>query len=130
MFDSIRDKLVLVVEDEEHNWLLIKEFLDIYDVQSIWVETGMAALEILKEQHKSIAFVMLDMKLPMMTGYETAPKMKSMYPNIPIIAQTAHAQPEDEEKCFNVGCDGYISKPFTLDEMTEVILKTLEKTPV
>ena len=130
MFDTIRDKRVLIVEDEEHNWLLIKEFLDIYDMDSIWVETGAAAFSLLKEKIDEISFVMLDMKLPMMSGYEIAPQMKSLYPNLPIIAQTAHAQPEDEEKCINAGCDGYISKPFTLDEMTDVISTTLEKTLV
>ena len=130
MFDSILNKKVLIVEDEEHNWLLIKEFLDLYDIESIWVETGAEAFTLLTDRIDEIALVMLDMKLPMMSGYEIAPKMKSLYPTLPIIAQTAHAQPEDEEKCLNAGCDGYISKPFTLDEMTDVISKTLENTPV
>lgn len=130
MFDTIRHKKVLIVEDEEHNWLLIKEFLDLYEIESLWVETGNEAFNLLNHKIDEIAFVMLDMKLPIMSGYEIAPKMKSLYPNLPIIAQTAHAQPEDEEKCINAGCDNYIAKPFTLDEMTDVISQTLEKTPV
>ena len=126
MLNSQTGKKVLVVEDEEHNWLLIKEFLELYAIDSIWVESGFEALEILNS-HKDIDMILLDMKLPLMTGYEIAPKIKSLYPEICIIAQTAHAQPEDEERCYTCGCDGYIAKTFTLNELSDVIEKTLKR---
>ena len=76
-------------------------------------------------QHEDISLVLLDMKLPQVSGYEIAPMIKTKRPEVKILAQTAYAQPEDEERCYNVGCDGYISKPFSIPELENAIVKVM-----
>ena len=121
MLSNFSNKKVLVVEDEEHNWLLLKEYLAIFDINPIWLQTGNAALDYLHHSEDVIKLILLDMKLPQMSGYELAPKIKTIIPDSCIIAQTAYAMPDDEERCYKCGCDGYIAKPYTVDQLEEVV---------
>ncbi|MCG8697572.1 MAG: response regulator, partial [Bacteroidales bacterium] len=121
MLTNFSNKKVLVVEDEEHNWLLIKEYLEIFDINPIWFKCAKAALDFLKYPDNTFQLILLDMKLPQMSGYELAPKLKTLMPDSCIIAQTAYAMPDDEERCYRCGCDGYIAKPYTIDQLEEVV---------
>lgn len=127
MLTTFSNKKVLVVEDEEHNWLLIKEYLEIFDINPIWLKSANAALDFVKHPDNAIQLILLDMKLPQMSGYELAPILKTLLPNSCIIAQTAYAMPDDEEQCYRCGCDGYIAKPYTIDQLEEVVEHSIIK---
>jgi CheY-like chemotaxis protein len=63
----------------------------------------------------------MDILLPGMSGYEATRIIKSMRNDIPVIAQTANAMPEDREKCVEAGCDDFIAKPIAYrDMMTKI----------
>lgn len=126
MIKTLAMKKVLVVEDEEHNWFLIREFFELHDIETIWVDNGFSALEILK-QTDDIAVVLMDVKLPLMSGYELAPKIKALRPDVQILAQTAYALVEDEQRCLKAGCDGYLAKPYSLAELAFAINRLLAK---
>jgi signal transduction histidine kinase len=64
-----------------------------------------------------------DMKLPLMDGYQTTEEIKSMNPEITVIAQSAFAMVGDKEKAIKAGCDNYLAKPLDLNKLQDLIRK-------
>ncbi|MEZ5082381.1 MAG: two-component regulator propeller domain-containing protein [Bacteroidales bacterium] len=119
-------KKILVVEDEDSNFLLIKTILQPHNVELLRAADGMTALELYKNNKKSIDAVLMDIKIPGLNGYETTREIKSINNNVPVIAQTAYALSSEKDKCFAVGCDDYISKPYNKIELLTVLARHLE----
>mgnify|MGYP001769920674 CR=1 FL=1 len=65
--------------------------------------------------------VLMDMKMPVMDGYESTRKIKELWPEIKVIAQTAYAFESDREKVLKAGCDYYLSKPIRKDALLEIL---------
>jgi CheY-like chemotaxis protein len=63
----------------------------------------------------------MDIKLPEMDGYEATRRIKQIRPMIPVIAQTAYAMADDQQKILQVGCDDYISKPINRRKLLQTI---------
>lgn len=72
--------------------------------------------------------VLMDVQLPELDGYEATKILKSKFPKIPIIIQTAYAMKGDKEKAFAAGCDDYIAKPISLKVLKEKIVTQIEQT--
>lgn len=114
-FDKpIRKLNVLVVEDNPMNQLLTKKILEDWGWTIDIVENGTEALEHIK--HTDFDLVLMDIQMPEMDGYEATQKIRKTMPapkcNVPIMAMTAHVMPGEEEMCYRMGMNGYISKPF------------------
>ncbi|MFP4024174.1 MAG: ATP-binding protein [Thiohalospira sp.] len=116
-------RIVLVAEDEEYNFFYIKELLINKDIKIIRAKNGKETVEIFKEI-PDIALILMDIKMPVMTGYEAAKIIKKLKPDLPIIAQSAYALYEREkyERIF----DDYIIKPIDGDYLLQKILKYIE----
>jgi len=71
--------------------------------------------------------ILMDIKLPVMSGYEATRRIREFNNNIPIIAQTAYASDQDKEKAFACGCTDYLSKPFRKDELLAKINRYFNK---
>ncbi len=71
--------------------------------------------------------ILMDVQLPGLNGYDATKILKSKFPDLPIIIQTAYAMKSDEEKSFEAGCDDYISKPVSLKVLKEKIIAQLGK---
>ena len=69
--------------------------------------------------------ILMDLKMPVMNGYEATRKAKAMYPDILIIALTAYTQSEEESRAIEAGCSGFISKPVRKDELMESISRSV-----
>jgi len=108
------NRKILVAEDKKINFEIIQETLSTTHVKLIWAKNGKDALEKLK-QEKDIDLVLMDIQMPVMDGYETTKLIKKFNSEIPVIAQTAYALPQDNYKCFDAGCDDYIAKPISID---------------
>ena len=106
---------VLIVEDEESNYELLKAMLRKRDVVVYWAQTGLEAIE-LCEQHK-FSLILMDIKMPEMSGYAAIGKIRQMGVTCPIIAQTAYARMEDEEKALKMGFNAYVSKPIDSQQL-------------
>lgn len=121
---STKNKLILVVEDEEFNRIYFEELLHQIDCKVIVANNGLEALNLCKTNDK-IDLVLMDIKMPLMDGYEATKEIKKIKPNLPIIAQTAFALLGDKNKSLANGCDDYISKPVKKDTLIELIKKHL-----
>ncbi len=117
------NKTILVAEDEDMNFLLIKEIFRKYKVNLLRAETGIEALEIFK-QNSDIDLVLMDIKMPEMNGYDATRAIKKIR-NVPVIAQTAYAMSGEEAASYAAGCDDYITKPIRVQTLIELAQKYL-----
>lgn len=103
-------KTILIAEDEDSNFMLMVELLSPFNVNIIRAFNGLEAVEICKSD-QGIDLVLMDMKMPLMNGYDATRQIKSFMPNLPIIGQTAYSTDLDKNKVLECGCNDYISKP-------------------
>jgi len=117
---NLENHQILVIEDEDLNWYLLRDMIEMYNGISLWADSGMKAIDMIRKNN-SIDLVLVDLNLPFMSGTETVVKIKSIKPELPIVAQTAFAEPELLVKAINAGCNSYILKPIDLVEFTEML---------
>ncbi len=111
-FPNWADKVVLVAEDEILGRKYLEKVLKPSQVKLIFANDGQEAIDKFKS-FKEINLVLMDLKMPLKNGYEATKEIKSLRPDIPIIAQTAFAFQQDEQKALSAGCDDYLTKPIT-----------------
>ena len=117
------DKLtILVAEDDEINFMYIKEIFRGTGAELLHAVNGKEAVEICQNNPK-INIVLIDIKMPVMNGYEAIKKIREFRPILPIIAQTAFALSNEMLKAFNAGSNDYISKPFKRDQLLALVSK-------
>jgi PAS domain S-box-containing protein len=119
-----KDKVVLVVEDDEINFSFIEAVLEKSQIQVLRADNGRQAIELCRSINK-IDLILMDIKLPEMNGYDSTREIKKIRKEIPVIAQTAFSMKEDKKRCFDAGCDDFISKPIDIDLFMSKLSKFL-----
>lgn len=122
---------VLLVEDNELNAEIAMEVLKNKGVLVNWVPDGCACVEEIQDKEAgTYQFILMDVQMPRMNGYEATQKIRQLADvkkaQIPIIAMTANAFEEDRKHALDAGMDGFIMKPFRVDEMMKVIGEVME----
>jgi len=115
-------RTILMVEDDEMNSTLLKRILTKTKIEYIHAADGATALELFRE-NRGIDIILMDIRLPDISGFDVTRRIREIDSNIPIIAQTAYATSDDKVKCMDAGCTDYIVKP--IDKM--LFLKTINK---
>jgi PAS domain S-box-containing protein len=118
------NKSIIIAEDDEINYLLILKMLSGLGLNILHAWDGSEAVDMCK-QNPGIDLVLMDMKMPVMDGYEAARHLKKSRPDLPIIAQTAYALGGDMEKAIAAGCDDYIAKPLNKTSLIKSLNKFL-----
>ena len=113
-------KTILIAEDEEINYLYFKQVFKHTNASLIWAKNGIEAIEAVKN-NPDVSIVLMDCKMPQMDGYTATIEIKKLNPGLPVIAQTAFAMADEEEKSVQAGCDGYISKPIRVKELFDLL---------
>lgn len=123
---KVKDKLVLVVDDNKINLKVAERLLSTYGLNIECVDSGFACIENLKN-NKIYDLILMDDMMPKMSGVETLKKIKTEIDNfsIPTIALTANALTGEREKYLASGFDDYLAKPINKDELNKVINKYL-----
>jgi PAS domain S-box len=112
-------KTILVVEDDPYNKSLIEEILADTQFDIYYAETGNEAIALaLKHQPDMI---LMDIRLPDISGFEAIEQIRNVNPSLKIIAQTAYAAQIDKQKALRAGCVDYISKPLKGDELLAML---------
>lgn len=104
------DKTILIVEDEVYNHAYIEKLLADTDSKLLNAWDGKRAVELVKT-HPEISIVIMDLKMPVMDGYESMQMIKKFRPKLPVIAQTAYAYGHDSKKGLELGFDSFLIKP-------------------
>ncbi len=115
---------ILVVEDDQLNQLYFSEILNQTNAKVIIASNGKEAIDSLNT-YPDIKIVLLDIKMPEMDGFKTAQEIIKMFPNIPLIAQTAYSQEFEKETVIKAGFDEYISKPVDINKLLSLIKSNL-----
>ncbi|WP_372948189.1 response regulator [Mariniphaga sp.] len=116
---------ILIVEDDETSSILLQVFLSQGNHKLLYAEDGKMAVQMFRD-NPNIDLILMDLKMPVMDGYEATRQIKKINANIPIIAQSAYAMSGDSEKALEAGCDDYVTKPVKKEELLAKI-KTLLK---
>ncbi len=122
---------ILVVEDDPINQLYIRKCLLKLGYEVELAGNGSEALE--KIRKARFRLVLMDCQMPVMDGYEATGHIRDLgghYAEMPIIALTAHAGPEDRQKCLDAGMDMHMTKPFTGQELMQVLGSWLGPIPL
>lgn len=117
-------KTILVVEDEEASRLLFEKTLKKTQAKVIYVNNGMAAINLVQTK-SDIDLVLMDIRLPVMDGITATSKIKGLNPHLPVIIQTAFAMSTFREEAIKSGCDEFITKPIEMDILLSLIDKHL-----
>lgn len=117
---------ILVAEDEDLNYLLIKELLSRLSLNILRAENGKIAVE-LAQKHPEINLILMDIRMPVMDGFEATQIIRAERPDMPIIAITAYAHNEEEQRVHQLGFSDYISKPFSSELLVARIREQLTK---
>ena len=114
------DKVILIAEDEPTNYKYIENVLSKTRIGLLWAKNGLETCEFLKKR-SDINLVLMDIRMPIMDGYEATKRIKQINKDIPIIAQTAYALDYEKQEILKAGCDNYIAKPYSDSELLAMI---------
>jgi CheY-like chemotaxis protein len=117
---------ILVAEDDETNFFLIKEYLELSKANLLWAKDGREATLMVGDEY-SVDIVLMDIQMPEMNGFEALKIIKSKLPNLPVIALTAYAVSGDRERGLKAGFNEYLSKPVSRKLLMDLIAKHLHR---
>ncbi|RLD80479.1 MAG: response regulator [Bacteroidetes bacterium] len=109
-----KDKVILVAEDMEMNFVLLKKSLERTNVTVLRARNGREMIDMVKSNH-NIDMVLLDMGMPVMDGYEATRLLRAEGNQIPIIAQTAFAMDNEKNKVLVAGCNDFVENPINTE---------------
>ncbi|NNU16685.1 response regulator [Parvularcula sp. ZS-1/3] len=118
-------KKILIVEDNELNMKLFHDLLEVQGYQIVGTGDGNAAFGIAKAEQPDL--ILMDIQLPEKSGLDVTREIKAdeTTREIPVIAVTAFAMREDEERIRAAGCDDYLAKPISVTEFLEKVKRVL-----
>jgi len=122
---SAKKPIFLVVDDNPIHRDLLSNFLIARGFEVDEAANGNEALE--KVSKNAYRFILMDLLMPGLSGYETVRKIRQMGVNTPIIAQSALSMKQDRDRCMEAGCDDFVPKPVDFKELWEKIQKHLHE---
>ena len=112
--DEYRKKATLLIaEDNESNYVLFRAMLKDYNL--LYAHDGREAVDMYSKYYPDL--ILMDIKMPDMNGYEATAEIRKLDKQVPIIAVTAFAFAEDEQRIYNSGFSGYVAKPIKASEL-------------
>jgi two-component system, cell cycle response regulator DivK len=111
-----KENTILIVEDDETSSILLQVFLSQGNYKLLFAVNGKMAVQMFRE-NPDINLILMDLKMPVLDGYEATRQIRKLNTNIPIIAQSAYAMSGDSEKALKAGCNDYVTKPVKKEEL-------------
>jgi signal transduction histidine kinase len=119
LWPSLEGKKIIIAEDDYNSFHFLRLLLTSQNAIILHAENGKILFDMIQDGPPDL--ILLDMNMPVMSGFEFLSEIQNAGIKIKIIAQTAYAMPEEKERCINAGCNGYISKPIKKAELFSVI---------
>jgi CheY-like chemotaxis protein len=120
-----KENTILIVEDDETSSILLQVFLSQGNYKLLFAVNGKMAVQMFRK-NPDINLILMDLKMPVMDGYEATRQIRELNTNIPIIAQSAYAMSGDSKKALEAGCDDYVTKPVKKEELLAKIKALLK----
>jgi len=112
-------KKILVAEDEELNWMFIREMLRKTGAEIIRAKDGIEAVEITRKVNPDA--ILMDIKMPELNGIEATKQIRTFSKSVPVIAQTAYVMAEEQAESLRAGCNHFVTKPLDRTVVMEFI---------
>jgi signal transduction histidine kinase len=122
---DFKGKSVLVTEDVEENYKFFAALLAKTNATVLWAKNGREAVDLVDSNIK-IDIILMDLRMPVMNGYEATRAIKRKRKDLPIIAQTAYSLDGDRTKSIDAGCDEYIAKPIEIQHLYRLMEQFLK----
>jgi CheY-like chemotaxis protein len=125
--EPLRDRKVLVVDDDVRNIFALNSLLERHGMKVITATNGHDAIETL-ESNPDLSLILMDVMMPEMDGYETMRRIREnpAFRLLPIISLTAKAMKGDREKCLQAGASDYVAKPVNTDQLLSLVRMWLQ----
>jgi CheY-like chemotaxis protein len=122
-------KTILVVDDEPDIVNLTQKFLELENYDTITCNNGKEALKIVEEKYPGIVLILLDVMMPGLSGWEVLQNLKGndLFKDILVVLFTVKSFNEDIQKGKALGADGYITKPFSGNDLLKYVKKLLKE---
>jgi CheY-like chemotaxis protein len=117
-------KKILVVEDNPINQELLSEILERLKYSVDVANNGKIAVDLVEKNTYDL--VLMDIQMPEMDGIEATKNIRKKFPSLPIVAITASIFQSDQIECTMAGMNGFLSKPYTFDQVKQLVTKFLE----
>lgn len=124
MSENLKDKvLVLIADDEQNLLLLLKDNLEEFGFEVVTATNGQEALDQAFSTVPTV--IVLDVEMPKLNGWQVCERIRgdARFKSVPILILSAYAQPEDVKKGLSLGANRYMTKPFKMKELIDVILE-------
>jgi CheY-like chemotaxis protein len=123
-FSAQNSFMLFITDDDSQDRFFLTEALSkkINRVEFKEFENGQALMENLNAEGPLPDLILLDLNMPVMNGYQALSEIKQqpVFKDIPVIIFTASSRPQDQDRCFELGCEKYITKPFSYDEYDQL----------
>lgn len=116
---SWEGKTILIVEDNETSNIYFEAALRKTKAKLLWAKNGLDAVEIAR--NNKIDLVLMDINMPKMDGIEATRIIKTEFPLVIVVVQTAFVLSGEEKLCMDAGCDEFITKPIRLKYLLDTI---------
>ncbi|MGD9973174.1 MAG: PAS domain S-box protein [Desulfatirhabdiaceae bacterium] len=120
------NELILLVDDEDIIIDVGRQFLEVLGYTVFTARSGQEALETYRLESEKIDLVILDMIMPTMDGKETVQRLKAINPDVKILLSSGYSMDEKAAEIMKNGCNGFIQKPYGINELSQTIRKALE----
>ncbi|SNR39442.1 ATP-binding protein [Lutibacter flavus] len=124
--NKFKNLKILIVEDDEISKFLIDTILEEIDCIILHATNGIEAVEMCRN-NPDINLILMDIKMPIMDGYEATRQIRKFNKDVIIVAQTAFALTGDDEKSVEAGCNEHLSKPISKQELFSIIQRYFAK---
>ncbi len=124
--DDVRQLKILVAEDDEVSEMLIDTYIKMFGKEILQARTGVEAVNACRD-NPDIDLILMDIRMPEMSGYEATKQIREFNREVIIIAQTAFGLTSDRGKSLEAGCNDYIKKPINKTELFSLIHKYFRK---
>jgi CheY-like chemotaxis protein len=118
---------ILLVDDSLDNQMLISRILKLLGAEVDLANDGLEGIE--KAMSDSFDVILMDLQMPRLGGVEATRLLRAKGYKQPIVALTAHAMQEDRQRCINVGCSDYLTKPVQRSHLVQVIERVAQLKP-
>ncbi len=119
---------IVYVEDNPENRLLVRRLLAVLGYELVEAENAEELFQILEHEHPDL--ILVDLHLPGIDGFTIIRQLRQRddLRDVPIVALTADVLRDTPSKCYQAGCDGYITKPIDIDAFPQMLAHFLNKT--
>lgn len=115
------EKNILIAEDVKSNFNYLNAIIELTDASVVWAKNGKEAIQICRHNNPKIDLVLMDIRMPEISGMEAIKQIKDANKSIPVIVQTAYAMNNEREECLLAGADHFITKPIDPRKLIQIL---------